>query len=164
MDEIASMIYRYAAAFDSGDVDAAIEFFTEDAVFHSPSADAQRSDGRPHDPNFRAGGKVAVGREAILGYLRTGRGKRTAAGELPRHLVTNLYEIEGNATEKTVQSSVTFLLTQSDGSTFVDHCGVMIDKVVKVDGRWLFREHRVRIDSDQNFPGRPPEGQVKRGH
>ena len=50
MDDIASMIYRYAAAFDSGDVEAAIEFFTEDAVFYSPSAEAQRSDGRPHDP------------------------------------------------------------------------------------------------------------------
>ena len=157
MDEIAQLVYRYCTAFDTGDIDTAVACFTDDAVLSTPSGEAQRSDGRLHDPSFRAGAKRVVGREAIRQYLMAARRKRVERGWQPRHLISNLYALDGNDTEKTVQSYVTFIVTQSDGSSFVDHAGVMIDKVNRVGSQWKFREHRIVIDADQNFPGRPPE-------
>lgn len=157
MDEIAQLVYRYCAAFDSGDIDRALECFVEDAVLITPAGEAQRSDGRPHDAAFRAGAKPIVGRDAIRNYLLSARQKRADHGWQPRHLVTNLLILERGETEMTVQSYVTFLVTQADGSTFTDHAGVMIEKLVKQGSQWKFREHRIRIDSDQNFPGRPAE-------
>lgn len=157
VDELAQLVYRYCTAFDTGDIETAVACFTEDAILRTPSAEAQRSDGRPHDPAFRAGGKPIVGRDAIRQYLVSSRERRAGLGWQPRHLVTNLYVTAGSASEVSVQSYVTFLVTKADGSTFVDHAGVMLETIVKEPGGWKFKEHRIRIDSDQNFPGRPPE-------
>ncbi len=157
MDDIAQLIYRYCLAFDSGDIDAALDCFADDAVLITPAGEAQRSDGRPHDPLFRAGAQPIVGRDAIRQYLNMARQRRAALGWQPRHLVSNLLVLEHSASEALVQCYVTFMVTQSDGSAFVDHAGVMIDRVVNSTTGWKFREHRIRIDSDQNFPGRPPE-------
>ena len=156
-DEMAQLVYRYCTAFDTGDIDTAVACFTEDAVLRTPSAEAQRSDGRPHDPSFRAGGKPIVGKDAIRQYLVASRERRAGLGWQPRHLVTNLYVTASSASEISVQSYVTFLVTKSDGSTFVDHAGVMLETIIKEPDGWKFKAHRIRIDSDQDFPGRPPE-------
>ncbi len=157
IDELARLVYSYCTAFDTGDIETAVACFTQDAILRTPSAEARRSDGRPHDPAFRAGGKPIIGRDAIRQYLVASRQRRAGLGWQPRHLVTNLYVTACSASEVSVQSYVTFLVTKADGSTFVDHAGVMLETIVKEPSGWKFREHRIRIDSDQNFPGRPPE-------
>lgn len=157
MDDIAQLVYRYCLAFDSGDIEQAVACFTEDGVLIPPAVEAQRSDGRPHDPAFRAGGKPIVGREAIRQYMTGARGRRAERGWQPRHLVNNLLVLEKSDTHATVHSYVTFVVTAADGSTFIDHAGVMIEKMVKHGATWKFSEHRIRIDADQNFAGRPAE-------
>jgi 3-phenylpropionate/cinnamic acid dioxygenase small subunit len=157
MDDIAQLVYRYCLAFDSGDIEGAVACFTDDGILVPPAAEAQRSDGRPHDPAFRAGGKPIAGREAIRQYMTGARGRRAERGWQPRHLVNNLLILDQSETEATVHSYVTFVVTAADGSTFIDHAGVMIEKMVKQGSAWKFREHRIRIDADQNFPGRPAE-------
>ena len=156
IDELARLVYTYCTAFDTGDIETAVACFTEDAILSTASAEAQRSDGRPHDASFRAGGKPIVGRDAIRQYLVGSRQRRAGLGWQPRHLVTNLYVTARSAGEVSVQSYVTFLVTQSDGATFVDHAGMMLEKIVREPSGWKFKEHRISIDSDQNFPGRPP--------
>lgn len=161
IDEFAQLVYGYCTAFDTGDIEAAVACFTDDAILSTPSAEAQRSDGRPHDHSFRAGGKPVIGREAIRQYLVSARQKRASLGWQPRHLITNLYIVASTDREVTLQSYVTFLVTGPDGSTFVDHAGVMIDTVAREPSGWKFKEHRIRIDADQNFMGRPPEAPTK---
>jgi hypothetical protein len=82
---VVQAIHRWAWSYDSGDVDAAAECFTDDG-------------------ELEMGGNRWTGRDAIRSAYAESRTARSAAGQQPRHLITNVLVREQSETEAVATS------------------------------------------------------------
>ena len=92
------------------------------------------------DGTFKAGtSNAVVGREAILSEI-TRRHEAAAAGRKTKHLAFNsLIDVKGNEATA-VSDYFVFARTASDQPWLATTSGKHHDRLVKVDGRWLFQE------------------------
>ena len=152
-NSIEQTIYQYSWAYDIDDMDLLMDCFVDDAVYITPAGAAQRDDGRNDDNAFVGGTEPLRGHVAIRSFVGKARKRRTELGHQTRHVISNVL-IERAGLGASVTSYLTHLITQSDGTAFLDHTGLYLDQMVEMQGRWKIKERRICIDSDQNFPGR----------
>lgn len=118
-------ITRYAHLVDSGRFDALLDLFTEDAVLET-------------------GTRPPVQGRAAIRALFVDTGTRLGATQTKpfiRHHVSNIdVEIEGT---DAARARSYFLAVTERGP---DHWGRYQDRLVRVDGRWLFQHRRVRTE------------------
>lgn len=131
--EIEKLIIAYAWAFDEQDFDGVAALFVEDATFELSTP----------------GVPPAVGLAAIVSLLAQARGARAARGEHPRHLVNNVRVIEASDDAAHVVSYMTLMVTDADGVTAVALGGTYDDRLVAVEGRWMFASRRITFDRDR---------------
>ena len=128
---IEDMVTKYYANLGGGDAHAFDEYFTEDAVF---------------DVN----GIVANGREEISG-IYDGLGEDETSATAPAgtfHMILSNPVIEINGNEATASFIWTGVRNASiDEPPVLAEQGREYDKLVKVDGRWLFTHRVVVADS-----------------
>lgn len=122
---IAELIARYNYAIDHSDYQGWANTFAPDGVFQGVI------------------GRFAVHTEMdkFIASLKS----LTAASPHLRHYVTNILpEISGS--EARCTSFLLMTSTTKEGSTTIALAGEYEDRLVKIDGRWLFRERIVRAD------------------
>ncbi|NWG52618.1 MAG: nuclear transport factor 2 family protein [Hydrogenophilaceae bacterium] len=123
--EIARLVLRYAALNDAGDYEALAALFTADGVFIRPS-----------------GGEPVVGRAAILASYKA------RAPRISRHLVSNILA-DVSSSESARCTSAILLYSAAPGAQAAASpalLGGFADKLVRVNGAWLFAERRGWID------------------
>jgi len=129
-EEIRRLLAQYNFAIDLGDADGWAACFTPEGVF--------QCSGLPEGSPF--GGRHE-GSAALLAYAKTHYGK--AKGHA-RHWNWNL-EIDGDGDTATMRCYLLALAVGHppavNGST-----GIYVDRLRKVDGRWLFEERHITID------------------
>jgi len=122
---IAELIARYNLAIDHNDFQGWANCFAPEGIFDGMIG------------RFAAHGELARFTEEVK--------KLTATTPHLRHYVTNiLTEVNGNEAH-----SRCFLLmtsTTKEGGTKVVIAGEYEDRLVKIDGRWLFKERKVHMD------------------
>jgi hypothetical protein len=118
-------IVRDAHLVDGGRLDDVVALFTEDGVLHA-------NDLPP-----------LVGRPAIRAFLLGTKARLASATARPwiRHHLTSILVDEIGPAEATARAY--FLAVTERGW---DHWGRYRDRLVPVEGRWLFRHRRVRTD------------------
>jgi len=122
---VRATVMRYVHLVDAGKLDELVELFTEDATLEAGDL------------------PPATGRAAIRALFRDTGTRLAAATTRPliRHHVSSLeVEVQGPASA-TARSY--FLAVTERGP---DHWGRYRDRLVQVDGRWLFQHRRVRTD------------------
>jgi 3-phenylpropionate/cinnamic acid dioxygenase small subunit len=127
---IEDLIVRYAWAYDELEFESLGELFVEDATFEMSAP----------------GVAPARGREAIVSFLHAARAGRAARGEQPRHLVNNLRVVEVSEGVAHVVSYMTLVVTTPDGRAVVDCAGTYHDRLVEVDGAWMFAARQLTFD------------------
>ena len=123
--EILQVAGRYAHAHDSFDAEGWADCFTEDGAFES---DAQ---GR------------FEGRDALIGFLQTGKEFAAQRGTLGRHW-TNHWVIDGNGDTATATCYGMVIDTANDGRVLAH--GVYHDRLRKIGGSWKFAERSWTTD------------------
>lgn len=123
---------RYLFAFDWHDAQGYAGTFAEDGILDY-------------------GGGEIKGREAIAGFIESGRQRNeqaranTPAGERPRvgrHIISNIVvKIDGDRARGLAYW--THMTSGKDGYGTVDFFGHYEDELVKVDGQWLFARRRI---------------------
>ena len=118
-------IVRYAHLVDGGRFDDLLELFTEDAIL---------------EPDTRP---PARGRAAIRALFEETGARLRAAQSRPfiRHHVSNI-DVDVQGSDLARARSYVLALTDSGP----DHWGRYHDRLVRVDGRWLFQHRRVRTE------------------
>lgn len=125
--EIETTLYRYAQGFDEDDLDLLASCFTEDAEIDSGV------------------GEVS-GRAAIRAAYQERRDARTAVGEQPRHVVTNVrIELDGEAAARS-SAYYALILTGADGIRIAS-AGTYTDELVRTDAGWQIARRRSRGDA-----------------
>jgi hypothetical protein len=121
-DAIREVLAEYCFRLDGGRYDDMAALFTEDGIWET---------------DFGKG----TGRAGIAGHARDIRAR--AGGNRPRavHLTTNIV-IALNGEEAEVRSNWTVVQNSPDGPT-VSSGGAYLDRMVKRDGRWLFRHRKI---------------------
>lgn len=140
--QIEKLLMRYAAAYNTGDADAYVAMFTEDASFA-----LVRNVG---EPPFAG---PFVGREAIRKQWFPDGASADAGRKFGpmRHVTTN-YEIDVNGDNATVRAF--FMEVVSRGENIppgskpptIHAMGRYEDELRKVDGEWLFSKRTVITD------------------
>jgi uncharacterized protein (TIGR02246 family) len=123
--EIARLITRYAVLNDEGDFDALAALFMDDGIFVRPS-----------------GGDPIVGRANILTSYKARPPRRT------RHIISNIL-VEVRSPSEAEARSTMLLYAVAPGETRTTQApllGGSRDRVVCVDGTWLFAERRGWLD------------------
>ena len=118
-------IVRYAHLVDGGRFDDLLELFTEDAILEAGT--------RP----------AAHGRAAIRAlFVETGARLSAAQGRpfIRHHVSTIDVDVQGPDAAR----ARSYFLALTDGGP--DHWGRYHDRLVRVDGRWLFQHRRVRTE------------------
>lgn len=122
---IQELIARYNHAIDFGNYEAWVECFAEDGVFEgSAGRFAGRAELRQFTEQFK-----------------------TMRANLPnvRHCVMNtVTEVEGDTA---ISSSYLQLITTGKEGTKILFTGRYDDKLVKIDGKWRFKERKVTRDT-----------------
>lgn len=136
-DELADTIYQYQWGYDDDDIPSLAAAFAPDAVL-----------------NHALDGSTLNGPAEIETWMDDKRQVFRNAGEQPRHMIANIVVTEASDTEAATRCYMTMVVTRSDGSVYVHHAGRYFDRFVKVDGRWLFSERKIRVDRDVQFPHR----------
>lgn len=151
---IQDLFARYAWALDTGHVDDLALCFTEDTVIiEEVFEDPDRWEGRA--------GVRALGRHYMSAPNFPGR----------QHHLDQLL-VEGNANEANARSFTFVTECRGEPPFVLRFAGYYEDKLVKVDGQWLFKERIIRLWDGpilSAFPGkgtyiprkRPAELQVK---
>jgi len=129
-EDIRQLVARYNFAVDFGDFEGWADCFTPDGVFHCTPE----------------GGPVTglhVGRDALVAYVRT---HYSYAQGRARHWNWNLL-IDGDGDEATMACYLTSFRAMEPGvpATF-GATGVYRDRLVRVDGRWLFAHRHIHVD------------------
>ena len=124
-EELRDLVTRYCLYIDSGRYDDWVATFTEDGVFDSPILG-------------RWQGKAAL--KQFTEKYRTWTGNNQ-----PRHCVMNvLVNVEGNH----ATGECYLLMTHaSEGKTEFVVSGRYEDRMEKVNGKWLFKERKVKPDN-----------------
>ena len=124
-EAIRELVASYAHLADSGRFEELLALFTEDGVLHGGDA------------------PEAHGRDAIQGFL-TGAGadlKSVTRAAFIRHHVSNL-RIDVVAPDE-ARGVAYFLVVTERG---LDHWGRYRDVYTRIEGQWLFRHRRARLD------------------
>ena len=122
---IEELIARYNQSLDSGDYEAWLACWADDAVF----------DGL---------GKVLTGIQAIRGFADGYEvGYRQRLHALKHFTINILSQIDGN---RTTSSSYVQLTTTSDKGVRVVLTGRYEDDVKRIDGRWRFARRKLHQD------------------
>lgn len=122
--EISELIARYNYTVDHEDYESWVKTFAPEGVFHG------------------AIGRFMVHKE-LDKFIAAMKHLSTIAPN-PRHFVTNILpQINGN--EATCNSFLLMTSTSKEG-TKAAVAGEYLDKLVKVNGKWLFLERVVRVD------------------
>lgn len=125
-------IVRYAWGYDSLDIDAVVDCFTEDAVIEVSVE----------------GVEPARGHDGIRAFIGGARGRRAELGQQPRHLVTNIDIVDLDESEATARTYMTLVITHPDGRSEIDCAGTYDDRLVAVDGEWKLSSRRINFDRD----------------
>lgn len=152
---IQDVVAKYCWALDTGDMDALVACFTPDArlieeVFEEPD--------------------IWEGHEGIR---RVSQHYANAANFPGRQHHTTQLLVEGDSEKADAKSFIIVTECHGEPPYLVRFTGYYTDKVVKVDGQWLFKERTIRLWDGailSRFPGkgewvprkRPPELVVKR--
>jgi len=122
---IAELIARYNYAIDHSDYQGWANTFAPDGVFQGVI------------------GRFAAHKE-LDNFIASVK-SLTATSPNLRHYVTNILpDINGN--EATCTSFLLMTSTTREGNTTVALAGEYEDRLVRIDGQWLFRERIVRAD------------------
>ena len=138
--DLQQLLNRYSHTLDFGDIEGFIDCFTEDAVFSAISMPLLDGAHRGHD--------------ALRKFARTGN--KIAGGHIRHSALSALFEEDG--AEGKARSSSYFLVTRDlgfpptgylagNGGAELVCTGLYIDKMVKQDGKWRFRERTCRYDA-----------------
>jgi 3-phenylpropionate/cinnamic acid dioxygenase small subunit len=124
-EELRDLVTRYCLYIDSGRYDDWVATFTEDGVFDSPILG-------------RWQGKMSL--KQFTEKYRTWTGNNQ-----PRHCVMNvLVNVEGDH----ATGECYLLMTHaSEGKTELVVSGRYEDRMEKVNGKWLFKERKVKPDN-----------------
>lgn len=153
INRIEQTIFRCALAYDQNDMEMLASCFHEEAILIAPAGAAHHPVKRQDDTAFMGGSEPVRGVEAIRAFQSKARNRRSELGHQPRHSISNVL-IEDSDVGVKVTSYLTLFITQSDGTSFLDHTGLYLDHLVESGGHWKLKERRIVIDSDQSFPGR----------
>lgn len=126
-DEIENLLCRYARGFDENDPALLAECFTVDAELHS--------------------GEPIRGRDEIRATLAERRQMRADAGQLPRHLNSNIAIEMCAEDEAHVHSYFALLITSRDGGVTLEVVGTYEDRIVRQGTRWLIASRRTTRDA-----------------
>jgi hypothetical protein len=125
-DGIQQALAVYALALDEGRLDLLADHLTEDVVLHFPAAD-----------------RTVNGREQVLAFYASRVEAR--GGDQARHVITNLYVIEQDASSARTVAYFTVVATALDDSVRTSS-GWYRDRLVQRDGRWRFAERIIYSD------------------
>lgn len=151
---IQDLIARYAWALDTGDVDSFVACFTTDCVvIEEVFEDPDRWEGQE-------------------GVRRLAEHYRNAPGFPGRQHHVSQSLVEGDAERCTVKSFAFVTECRGEPPYLLRFAGYYDDRLVKVNGEWLFQERTIRLWDGPvlaRFPGhgarvarkRPPELVVK---
>lgn len=129
---INDLFVRYTTALDAGDVETIVDCFTEDGALESPVVG------------------VHSGRGAIREFAERFARFRERGSQL-RHFISNLaVQVDGDAAHATC-----YLLNviTRDGRTELMPPGRYDCRLVRVDGRWLFKHRLVVLDAELKLEG-----------
>lgn len=124
-EAVRELVARYAHLVDRGRIDEVVLLFTADGVLEANDLPPVR------------------GREAIRAFLAGTKARLAAATTRPliRHHVSSL-TIDLTGPDAATAASYFFAVTERGP----DHWGRYRDRIVRVDGGWLFAHRRVRTD------------------
>jgi ketosteroid isomerase-like protein len=122
---IAELIARYNLAIDHNDFQGWAKCFAPDGIFDGMIG------------RFAAHQELARFTEEVK--------KLTATTPNLRHYVTNILT-EVNGSEAYSRCFLLMTSTTKEGGTKVVIAGEYEDQLVKIDGRWLFKERKVHMD------------------
>jgi len=122
---IAELIARYNLAIDHNDLQGWAACFAPDGIFDGMIG------------RFAAHQELARFTEEVK--------KLTATTPNLRHYVTNILT-EVNGSEAYSRCFLLMTSTTKEGGTKVVIAGEYEDRLVKIDGRWLFKERKVHMD------------------
>jgi hypothetical protein len=134
---IEDTIYQYAWGYDDDELDLLAASFAPDGTL-----------------NHAIDGSFVAGREQIRAWMDEKREVFRRAGEQPRHMLANVVVTSQSDDEVAARSYMTMVVTRSDGTVYVHHAGRYLDRLVRIEDRWLFAERLIRVDRDVDFPHR----------
>lgn len=120
--EIEELVARYCWAIDTRDGEALADTFTADGAFD--------------------GGRRFEGREQLVSFGRGDHVPPNRPETAAQHWVTNMV-FSGNTNAATTRS---YFVRHSivDGAPVLARVGFYVDELLKIDGRWLFKNRRYR--------------------
>ena len=126
---IEQLLHRYCHKLDQGKAGEVAALFAENAVLI---------------PEYEGSGEH-VGRDAILAWYTRYCENLVAAVDSLRHKVsTAMIDVEGDTATSVCYLDADSVSPTNGGRTFVG--GRYLDKLVRQDGKWVFRERRIIID------------------
>jgi hypothetical protein len=136
--DIYDLFARYGWALDSGDADGVVAAFTPDGV-----VEVMETTFEARFPNIR---------EWITDFFATNEGFRG------RQHYINQIVIDGDGQAARVKAfwMVVKAETVTSKTRFIHNNGYYNNTLIKVDGRWLFKEVQIRSWNDQDLPWRGP--------
>lgn len=129
---IENTINRYSVLYDTGEFDALVDVFAEDAVF----------DVEP-DPGFFP--LPVTGRDEIVASLRARRAE-VIESAVRRHVVTNTIVDECDGETARTRSFLSVISVPHGGPPQLHLTGVYHDAFRHEDGAWRFTERKLRMD------------------
>jgi hypothetical protein len=128
--EVETLLYRYAHAYDSDDIDGAVACFLPDGLMRVSS--------RP---------EPVRGHDELKSFLSAARQARHDAATQPRHLVTNvLVDVAADGASARARAYMSLLLSGFSGLV-LDCAGVYEDTLRRTAEGWRFAERFLRFDS-----------------
>lgn len=128
-EEIRDLVARYCHYVDFGCFDEWMDLFTDDALWQCPMFG--RYSGKAELQNLVDNYKIYLSKEKTKG----------------RHYVVNLhYDVDAKAGHAT-GACYWSMFHAAEGKTEVIRSGRYIDKIEKVNGKWLFKERIIDHDS-----------------
>lgn len=121
--DIIERLARYAWALDTGDTDAMLQNFTDDAVIRMMSSNWQ-------------------GRDGVRQFAEHFRNDSTFPGRM-HHISQTI--IEGDGDQASVRSYGVITHRMRNGVNFIHWQGYYSDTVVKQGGKWLIKSRHYRV-------------------
>jgi ketosteroid isomerase-like protein len=131
--DIIERLARYAWALDTGDVEALVANFTDDAVVKMMSSDWQ-------------------GRDGVRKFAERFRDDPTFPGRM-HHISQTI--IEGDGDQASVRSYGVITHRMPNGVNFICWQGYYSDTVVRQQGKWLIKSRHYRLWEGEVLAGFP---------
>ncbi|MGW0019831.1 nuclear transport factor 2 family protein [Rhodococcus sp. NPDC003382] len=127
--ELHQLYARQSHLIDGGEAAGWAETFTPDGEFHSPSYPAP-----------------AVGAAELTEFARNFHDGGVAAGEVYRHVITNLCVVGDAGDALDVRAYLQIVATTLDGDSRLVRMTTVADRVVRHDGHWRIARRSVTRD------------------